>query len=60
MKKFFLMVLVALIAVGGYAKTTTKNPKGLYRLSEFIYEGGRTAPRASTNTNMRLTPWGCW
>jgi len=44
MKKFFLMVLVALIAVGGYAKTTTKKPKGLYRLSEFIYEGGRTAP----------------
>ena len=44
MKKILLMTLMALTIAGVFAKTTTKNPKGLYRLSEFIYEGGRTAP----------------
>ena len=42
MRKIFLTALVALVAVGGYAKTTTKNPRGLYRLQKFIYEDGST------------------
>lgn len=42
MRKIILTALVALVAVGGYAKTTTKNPRGLYRLQKFIYEDGST------------------
>ena len=40
MKKFILIILVALTAVGSFAEPTSKNPKGLYRLSKFIYQGG--------------------
>ena len=44
MKKIFLMTFVALFtATTSYAQKT-QDPKGLYRLKQFIYEGGRTAP----------------
>ena len=43
MKKIFLMTFVALFtATTSYAQTT-QDPKGLYRLKQFIYEDGRKA-----------------
>lgn len=44
MKKFFLMTIVAFATIMSTYAQTTQNPKGLYRLKQFIYEDGSTAP----------------
>ena len=44
MKKIILITLVALFAATTTQAKTEQNPKGLYRLKQFIYEDGSTAP----------------
>lgn len=42
MKKYCMLVLVALFTVTTTYAQAQKSPKGLYRLKQFIYEDGRT------------------
>lgn len=48
MKKIILITLVALFAATTTQAKTEQNPKGLYRLKQFIYEDGSTAPPNKT------------
>ena len=43
-KKMCLMVVASLFAAMSTYAQTAQNPKGLYRLKQFIYEDGRTNP----------------
>jgi len=44
MKKILLTMLVALVATIASDAKTGQNPKGLYRLRQFVYEDGTTRP----------------
>ena len=44
MKKILLTMLVALVATMASDAKTGQNPKGLYRLRQFVYEDGTTRP----------------
>ena len=44
MKNILLMMLAALVATMTADAKTGQNPKGLYRLRQFVYEDGRTSP----------------
>ena len=44
MKKILLMMLATLVATMAADAKTGQNPKGLYRLRQFVYEDGRTSP----------------